>query len=52
VSERIIGQSIKPFGSKELQPINLMLLDFQMPRKNGIQVMQEVKQLLKEHQQL
>ena len=30
------------------KPINLLILDFQMPIKNGIQVVKEVKEFLQE----
>ncbi len=31
-----------------IRPISFMLLDFQMPKKNGIEVLQEVKNLYRE----
>lgn len=31
----------------EIEPIELMLLDFQMPRKNGIQVIESVRKLIR-----
>jgi YesN/AraC family two-component response regulator len=33
------------------KPINLLILDFQMPMKNGLQVVQEVKKFLHEQAQ-
>lgn len=36
-----------PDGSTKLRPIAIMLLDFQMPTKNGIEVVNEVRALFK-----
>ena len=37
------GLSQIKFGQTEVRPIALMLLDLQMPRKNGIQVVKAIK---------
>ena len=36
-----------PEESGTLQPVSLMILDFQMPFKNGIQVVQELREFYK-----
>lgn len=36
-----------PEESGTLQPVGLMILDFQMPLKNGIQVVQELREFFK-----
>jgi DNA-binding response OmpR family regulator len=38
-----IQNTIVGFEKVTLQPISLMLLDFQMPLKNGIEVVKEVR---------
>lgn len=41
----IVNEAIASKGNEVslLQPIDLLLLDFQMPHKNGLQVVNEVK---------
>ena len=41
---RILGEC----PAENLRPITLMLLDLQMPKKNGIQVVTEVRELYKQ----
>ncbi len=39
-----LDKALHSFGSElNLKPVPLMLIDFQMPLKNGIQVVQEIR---------
>ena len=40
---KIIQNTIVGFEKVTLRPISLMLLDFQMPLKNGIEVVKEIR---------
>lgn len=46
-AKRILEQTLVDFEGhvRKLRPISFMLLDFQMPLKNGIQVLQEVLEI-------
>ena len=39
----IIREALVNNDKEEIMPIGLMLLDFQMPLKNGIQVIEEIR---------
>ena len=39
----IIREALANNEKEEIMPIGLMLLDFQMPLKNGIQVIEEIR---------
>ena len=41
-------QILAEADDKNLRPISMMILDFQMPKKNGIEVVKEVKKLYQE----
>jgi YesN/AraC family two-component response regulator len=42
----LAGLSAKKASGEIYKPVNLLILDFQMPNKNGFQVVQEVKEFL------
>lgn len=52
--KNFVGESlaIADTNTKKIQPIDFLLLDFQMPRKNGLQVVKEIKEYyeLKQHE--
>ena len=47
---RVVNDSIESIGATQLKyirPVSALLLDFQMPIKNGVQVVQEIKSFYK-----
>jgi len=44
--KNFVGEAlaIADTNTKKIQPIDFLLLDFQMPRKNGFQVVKEIKE--------
>jgi len=47
--KQAVTEALNKLGDeKTIRPITLMLLDFQMPGKNGIEVLKETKLFLKE----
>ena len=44
--KNFVGESLATAdtNTKKIQPIDFLLLDFQMPRKNGLQVVKEIKE--------
>lgn len=50
---KIVEDSLlEVLAGSTIRPIDFMLLDFQMPQKNGIQVLKEVRSFYKEQQSM